>query len=653
MLPAESYLLGGESYLLGNSGDEDAHEDREDGWSSDTGENEAEEQNDSSSDAGDGSTSEDLLNDHTAKKAKKGAKALATQTPKRLPQITVFVSTKSGMTGRTQCKLRDEELGYDTKWAVMKAAVLAKGQGMVEKYSLESCSIYAVARNQNGEASFREAPSLLTCAADWGDMVKVATKSKGGKKRRTDAKDKGDLFFLIQVSPEAQKVGKGAAKAGPAAKKRRRGSGDSSLDTNDTSDEGDAPCPVAVHELRLRLPICREGATLATCDWKGDLKTKVVANKKLDPPLLLYGDSGELAKTIEICDAMITRLGENADTKASHYNVQATDDVSTALFMCSKPRAADDGIYEVASSAVFGNLVPDRKKGTGRTRKTQVDIDFMMISKPSTTAHPYMEQEAESGTWDGVVASASQGSPARAVENRPPVLMGAIARTARKNQGIVDSAKGGQLMSALKGMCNRGQTLGALDLTVTHRRAIVDRILAGDLDEVSQTDGWTESYVRELPWQACDIDESKRHATTDIFQKLIASVCKYSEAMRSDVSQRMPKPFIKTAEEPNAMARIATVFDNGLKIIHTTGAGGGGEPQGHASAAAAASETATNDHLEALQKRQDILEKQVEKLQAKYDNSAADAASCANLKAKIDKLQDKIDELDDKICDLV
>ena len=43
MLPAESYLLGGESYLLGNSGDEDAHEDREDGWSSDTGENEAEE----------------------------------------------------------------------------------------------------------------------------------------------------------------------------------------------------------------------------------------------------------------------------------------------------------------------------------------------------------------------------------------------------------------------------------------------------------------------------------------------------------------------------------------------------------------------------------------------------------------------------------
>ena len=56
MLPAESYLLGGESYLLGNSGDEDAHEDREDGWSSDTGENEAEEQNDPSSDAGDGST---------------------------------------------------------------------------------------------------------------------------------------------------------------------------------------------------------------------------------------------------------------------------------------------------------------------------------------------------------------------------------------------------------------------------------------------------------------------------------------------------------------------------------------------------------------------------------------------------------------------
>ena len=63
MLPPEalSTWSSGESYLLGNSGDEDAHEDREDGWSSDTGENEAEEQNDSSSDAGDGSTSEDLL----------------------------------------------------------------------------------------------------------------------------------------------------------------------------------------------------------------------------------------------------------------------------------------------------------------------------------------------------------------------------------------------------------------------------------------------------------------------------------------------------------------------------------------------------------------------------------------------------------------
>ena len=632
--------------------------------SSEAEEGEKEGEENSGSDVEDGSTSsEDLMKD--VRKEKGASRALATQTPARRPEITVFVSTKSGMACRTQSKLRDEDLGYDTRWADMRAAVLAKGQGM-NVGSLEDCCIYAVARNKNGEASFREAPSLLTCAADWGDMVKAATTSKGGKKRRSDAKDKGDLFFVIQVSPETQRAGKGAAKAGPATKKRRKKKGncDDNFDTGDTSEE-EEPCPIAVHELRLRLPVCRDGAKLATSNWSGELKTKVVATKKLIPPLLLYGDSGELAKTIDICDAMITRLGENADTRTSHYMQTTRDDtkVSTALFLCSKPRSADEGISEVASSATFGNLVSAREKGKGRTRKKQVNMEFMLVSKPSTMEHPYMEVEGESGTWNEAAASASQGSPARAAENRPPILMGGLARTAAKNKGIKDSAQSGQLLSALKGMAQRGKTSGALDLTVTHRRAIVDRILAGDLDEVSQTTVWAESYVRELPWQASDIDESKKHATEDIYSKLIASLCNYSEAMRSDATMRMPKPFQKTAKEPTPMERIA---HEGLKIVHTTvGGGAPAAPPAAAAAAAAAAAvgespclaaaaaTATNDHLEALQRRQVILEHQIAKLNDKLKHERLEQVQKTDLEAKVELFIRKIDELDNEIIALL
>ena len=140
-----------------SSEDEDALEDsqavdEEEQSSSDAEGGEVEGEEACGSNAADDSTSsEELMSDSAAKKgaakkgaAKKGAsQALATQTPARRPEITIFVSTKSGMAGRTQSKLRSEELGYDTRWADMKAAVLAKGQSMVERteHSLENCCI--------------------------------------------------------------------------------------------------------------------------------------------------------------------------------------------------------------------------------------------------------------------------------------------------------------------------------------------------------------------------------------------------------------------------------------------------------------------------------------------------------------------------------
>ena len=78
-------------------------------------------------------------------------------------------------------------------------------------------------------------------------------------------------------------------------------------------------------------------------------------------------------------------------------------------------------------------------------------------------------------------------------------------------------------------------------------------------------------------------------------------------------------------------------------------------PQGQ-SAAAAQSAAATvvgqtNQHIEALQSQQALIEKQILKLKARLqvsDDEAKDA-----LEAKITTLEQKVEEIDDKICALL
>ena len=127
--------------------------------------------------------------------------------------------------------------------------------------------------------------------------------------------------------------------------------------------------------------------------------------------------------------------------------------------------------------------------------------------------------------------------------------------------------------------------------------------------------------------------------------------------MRDKPDERIPKPYPRDqVRQRSALDRIA---DNGLTINQQGRTAGSNEqqisqndPQYQVATAAAASAAATNDHIEALQKRQGILETQVTKLQAKKSVAITDA-DLDKLQGRIDKLQAKIDEIDDKICALV
>ena len=111
------------------------------------------------------------------------------------------------------------------------------------------------------------------------------------------------------------------------------------------------------------------------------------------------------------------------------------------------------------------------------------------------------------------------------------------------------------------------------------------------------------------------------------------------------------------------MERIA---HEGLKIVHTTvGGGAPAAPPAAAAAAAAAAAvgespclaaaaaTATNDHLEALQRRQVILEHQIAKLNDKLKHERLEQVQKTDLEAKVELFIRKIDELDNEIIALL
>ena len=76
----------------------------------------------------------------------------------------------------------------------------------------------------------------------------------------------------------------------------------------------------------------------------------------------------------------------------------------------------------------------------------------------------------------------------------------------------------------------------AVDLTPAHRSAICDLIEKGELEEVTIGTGWTESYVRELPWSSDAVDDEKTHTKRGVHLALIAALCRHSEAMRTSGS---------------------------------------------------------------------------------------------------------------------
>jgi hypothetical protein len=242
------------------------------------------------------------------------------------------------------------------------------------------------------------------------------------------------------------------------------------------------------------------------------------------------------------------------------------------------------------------------------------------------------------------------------------MLMSKDARGAAKNRRVTDSAKIGQTMAALKGMCNRDKDNGALELQAPHRRAITDLIHLeldesgnGLLEDVGHSARWHECYIRELPWVPADIDESKPHAKEEIHHKLIAKLCQYSEAMKSDPSKREPKLYPKVDAKKSALDKIA---ENGLVIRRASdsgaaaavGAGAASAPTTAAGAAATA--TAVADNMEALQRQQELLQRSIDRWSAKL-GGAISPQEKGSLEKKIEKATRKQEELDDRILDLM
>ena len=97
------------------------------------------------------------------------------------------------------------------------------------------------------------------------------------------------------------------------------------------------------------------------------------------------------------------------------------------------------------------------------------------------------------------------------------MLLAVEKRGELRDKRTQDSALRGQMLSALKGMCSRGQESGALNLLPPHRMAIVDLIEKEMLEEVSVGEGWTESYVKDLPWSPGDV--------LSVYLSLCLSVC--------------------------------------------------------------------------------------------------------------------------------
>lgn len=620
------------------------------------------------------SSDEDILSDAPRTRRKGSRAASAARESPAAPHLTLTIWTKTGRKGKFTGAIR-QKIEYKLAWAAVKPMVITEAEKMLDGlWSLDGCKFYWLGRDKAGSAKAHELHFLNT-EEDYREMIADATTGKGGKRRRSDSADKGVLHIAIQLSPEAcAPISTASRRTDPMPTSASRASshdqgslGDDSLDSNvnesvaaDMETDANELCAIHVHQLKLRQPVVQHGAALCTVNWKGEGQTAVVNSMTLKPPLILTGDSGELAELTKHVDTMICKLGESSDTKTSHYAQQCDEtDESTAVFWLTKNQKSNEGIIELASSETLGNLVPEnkRKKGLGSRRKEHVDMMQLYVSKPSTLKHPYVKTATEQGTWDSAEASSSQGSQAREPSNRPPILLGKEKRTELRDKRVADSAVRGQVMAALKGMCERGKTSGALMLLPSHRSAICDLIEQKMLDEVTVGEGWNESYIKDLPWSPDAVDETKTCATQAVHLALIAALCKRSDTMRDKPEERIPKPYPKDPlKKRSALDRIA---DNGLTINQMGRSAGAdqqqisqNEPQCQATTTAAASATATNDHIEALQKRQNILETQVRKLKAKKDIAITDD-DLDKLKAKIDKLQAKIDAIDDEICDLV
>eukprot|EP01043_Picozoa_sp_COSAG02_P016748 COSAG02_NODE_743_length_17764_cov_9.908916_8_plen_352_part_00 len=288
-----------------------------------------------------------------------------------------------------------------------------------------------------------------------------------------------------------------------------------------------------------------------------------------------------------------------------------------------------------------------RVDGAGKKRKDHVDLPgALTLSKPSVDTHPYVEKGTEDGTWDSAEASASQQPTAREASNRPPTLVGAEKRGELREKRTQNSAMRGQVLAALKGMCERGKEDGALKLLTPHRTAICDLVEKKMLGEVSVGEGWKESYVKDLPWSPDMIDETKQHATQAVHNALIAALCNRSEKMRNEPDERSPKPFPKSEKTLSALEQIA---ENGL-TVNMPGRSDASErrddrdePQAKsASATAAASVRDKNEHIEALEQQQTLAEKRLAKVQQKLD-AEVDNAKKEQLKQRIKDLESKIE----------
>ena len=581
------------------------------------------------------------------------------------PYITVRIYQKPDWRGPLEYKFREKIPFSKTLESVRPILINHVEEELEGLWSLEGCKLYWLCRDKHGSPSTRtNPPHSLKTEEDYRDMVKDTTLGKGGKKRRADSSDEMGLHFGILLRPEEQEPAGSERAAGTTTTKKKKPDADV-YEFDDEQEDADELCPIRISKLELRLPVVQEGAQLCTVSWKGEAAVKVVASTSLSPPLMLTGESNELGKLTTEVDKLIGKLGESAETKTSHFLQQCAGEggESAPLFWVSKARDASGGIVELASSKALLQIAPPKKKGKGARRKEFVEPrdGTLMLSKPSAGSHPFVEKAPEEGTWDSAVYSSSQKGKARERDNRPPILIPPEKRGELRDKRQASSALRGQMLAALKGMQQRAVAAecdDAVDLTPAHRSAICDLIEKGELEEVTIGTGWTESYVRELPWSSDAVDDEKTHTKRGVHLALIAALCRHSEAMRTNLDQRIPKKCQKPQQKLSALEHIA---QKGLIVLQPDRQAVQEQravqdaPQGQ-SAAAAQSAAATvvgqtNQHIEALQSQQALIEKQILKLKARLqvsDDEAKDA-----LEAKITTLEQKVEEIDDKICALL